>query len=314
MKILEALPQKQKKRGYATRNAGSWVSDYKAPTLLFKAHQGGSAGDKYAHDKADETFTNMLSQTPKERVDEWRLDKLRYPNVKNLFIHLSLSLAEHRTLEAAGWRQVAESFLKKIGAEGCNFAGAIHRGENEHLHIVFSRARPDGTLVDDSWNFYRWRKYCHEVADDMLGGSVTPRKRNRPNLGATLSDRHENALRRARRRKTQPNHVDLDILRRALSISQSLEDFLIQLKTYDHEANIISHEKRNSYGITFRRRGSVEWIAGSSINHGLSLTNIIKTIEAQKATLTKYTPKEAEEQKIGLLTQYQKVVFLSKNT
>lgn len=290
--------------GRASKNAGSWKG--KTPTLLYKKHKGGRAGDKYAHKKADFHFTNMLGQNPNDRRAEFDLDQQRHPRCKDLFVHCSLSLVAGKKLTDEDWRRVAEKFLIKIDAPGCAYSAAVHRdSNNEHLHIIFSRGRPDGRIVNLGWDYFRFREAAHQVSDEMLGGRVTMRETNtpQPESPPPASDRHENALRRARRRQTTPNHVDPQRVRKALSKSRTgtVAEFAAHLAAEGYELDVSKSEDGKARGILFRQKGAEEWLAGTSIDRNLSLGKVLKSIQEQSKyqsqTINQEAFKQAQQQR-----------------
>lgn len=276
LRLVQSI-RKKTRGGRATRGQGSFIKRGKVQTLNFKTFAGAVLGDKYGEKKAKkaESFTNMLGKTAKERLEEFELDFARHPRVARhrLVQHIALSLPAGRKASPEEWRRIVELWLKKIGAEGCNYSAHIHDDtDNQHLHVIYSRARPDGSLVSLAWDYLRHREAAANVADALLGGRETPRPV--PSGPTPSSDRHEAALRRARRRGTQPGYIDQDGVLAALERARTAEEFGQALQARGIDLRVSKREDGTVRGLLLRRQGSQEWLAASSISRQLSLPRV----------------------------------------
>ena len=290
--------------GRATRGRGSWSKTGRQVGLLVKIHSGGAAGDAYSERSKDAQFlaTNMLGQIAQQRQVEWALDAARHPRVNptNMAVHVSLSRPAGADLTQAQWAKTCQVFLKKIDAEGCNFAVTRHKNtEHDHVHLVFSRAKPDGKLVSMSNNRWAWRQACREVERE-LGLQVPDRPAERQAVPTPTSDRLVSAQRRAARRDTPDPWLDPAQIREALSQSATPEIFTQNLAKVGIE---VKPAKRPSdgevVGLMFRRQGAQEHLAGSSISREFSLPKIQAQIELNRQMLQK------QEQQIQFQRQRQ---------
>lgn len=171
------------------------------------------------------------------------------------------------------WRQAVESFMKEIDAEGCNYTAHMHDdSDNQHVHVVYSRARPDGKLVDQSWDYVRHREAAARVADQLFGGRETPRPSSTPS--APPSDRAEAARRRAQRRGTLPAHIDPAMVRAALAGASTPAELARALLARRVEMSVSTHEDGTARGLLLRRQGAQEWLAASSIAREFSLPRV----------------------------------------
>lgn len=187
---------------HATRGQGTWVKSGRTVSLLLKIHSGGRIGDMYASKQAgaDSIDTNMLGLDPVDRQSEFLLDQAKHPRVnpKNLFIHLSLSRPKGHDLHKDQWKSAVQRFLKKIGADG-NYVVVRHAATgNDHVHVIFSRSKKDGSLVSLSQNRWAWRQRVREVESE-LDIEVTDFEANTASSVPT-SDKLVSAQRRALRR------------------------------------------------------------------------------------------------------------------
>lgn len=292
-KLSRTLKRTRRRSRGASPNAGSWNRAGKTVSLLYKKHKGAVRGDSYSlADKSCEFVgTSMLGGTPKQRLEEFKLDCRRHPLVSpdNLIVHISLSRPEGHSLSLSEWHEVGKTWLKNIGAEGCNYTLTRHPGKNDHVHLVYSRARPDGGLVSDSNDFWRGRAAAREAAR-ALGIEVPDVA---PNLTQAPTDRAVNAQRRAQRRGTPNAWVDPQVVERAISRAKRLEELPALLLAEGVEFQLTqSPNSPNAKvtGVRMRAKGANEWLAGSSISRQLSLPAIHRQIELNAQRANGVTP------------------------
>lgn len=280
-KLSRTLKRTHRRSRGASPKAGSWNQAGKTVSLLFKKHRGSVIGDAYslADKSAQHIASNMLGTTAAQRRAEFRLDCRRHPLVSpdNLIVHISLSRPEGHSLSLSEWQEVGKTWLKNIGAEGCNYTITRHRGKNDHVHIVYSRSKPDGTLVSDSNDFYKGRASARDTAQTL--GIEVPDFAPKPVLAPT--DRAVNAQRRAQRRGTPIAWVEPQKIARAILLAKRFEDLPALLLSQQVEFKVATSTTGQTTGVMFRAQGATEWLAGSSINRKFSLSAIHRQIQSQ---------------------------------
>jgi hypothetical protein len=98
-------------------------------------------------------------------LDRWR--DLN-PDVVRPVFSASLSVAPGNQLSAAGWRQVAEKYIEKMHLDDSPWVAVRHRDTDyDHIHIVASRIRNDGKLVDGSFERWRGLDVCRQIEREM---------------------------------------------------------------------------------------------------------------------------------------------------
>lgn len=262
-------------RARSSRQQGKFVKRNVVQTINYKKLKGSIHGDQYAEKRATKSFTNMLGKNSRERAAEFALDMARHPGVAGdrLIIHVALSLPTSQRRTASEWHEAVNLLIKKIGASGCHYAAHLHDDtENQHVHLIYSRARPDGTLISQSWDYLKHREAAAQVAQELFGGRETPRPSN-TNM-APPSDRAEAAARRARRRGTLPNHIDPATLRAALERANSPAELAQVLQERQIEMSISRRADGTARGLLLRHHGAQEWLAGSSISREFSLPRV----------------------------------------
>lgn len=300
LNVISARPSRKKSRaGRASRGQGSWTAAGKTPALLVQIHGGGEAGDGYAERQKGAQFidSNMFGRDAWERRAEFRLDTARHPRVdpKNLFVHVSISRPPGEDLTPGQWKKVAKRFLRKIDADGCQFVCIKHsETKNPHLHLVFSRSRPDGTLVPMSNNRWTWRAAIREVEHE-LGITVAQRPADAIRQVAATSDAQVNAARRAQRRGTPSSHIDPSIISGVLDWASTPAQFAAGLKAAGIDVKAATAKNGKVQGILFQRNGAAEWLSGSSINREFTLPKIRQTLLKKEQEIAMQQQREAIE-------------------
>lgn len=266
--------RKQYGSGRASKRQGSFVKRGVVQTLNFKEFRGSRAGDRYSERKSVASFSNMLGKNSKERLEEFDIDLARHPGVapENLIKHIALSLPPGQKRTVGQWQVAIALFMKKIGSGG-NWVAHLHEDtDSQHVHVVYSRSRPDGRLVNLSWSYLKHREAAAQVADELFGGRETQRNVNTP--PAPPSDRAEAARRRAQRRRTISAHIDPAIVRAALETASSPAELAQALQARRVEMSVSRREDGTARGLLLRRAGAQEWLAASSIGRDLSLARV----------------------------------------
>lgn len=99
---------------------------------------------------------NMLGETAQELSAEFAEARKLRPQLEKAVYHASLSLPKGETLSDTKWEDVATNYLNEMGFSGSQFVAVLHQDtEHQHIHIVASRIRLDGSVVSDSHDYRR---------------------------------------------------------------------------------------------------------------------------------------------------------------
>ncbi|WP_243713783.1 relaxase/mobilization nuclease domain-containing protein [Nostoc sp. 106C] len=144
---------------------------------------------KYVLGKDDAAIvdTNMMGTKPDEFNQQFLTIKYTNKAVKRQCAHLIISIAHrpnyHEHLSNSQYSYVAREYLKDMGylpkeessvAPTSQFVAVRHHDRNhEHLHIIASRIRLDGSLVNDSYDYFNSQVSTRRIAAE-LGLEVTP--------------------------------------------------------------------------------------------------------------------------------------------
>lgn len=131
--------------------------------------------------------TNMMGTKPDEFNQQFLTIKYTNKAVKRQCAHLIISITHrpnyHEHLSNSQYSYVAREYLKDMGylpkeeslvAATSQFVAVRHHDRNhEHLHIIASRIRLDGSLVNDSYDYFNSQVSTRRIAAE-LGLEVTP--------------------------------------------------------------------------------------------------------------------------------------------
>ncbi|MBD2337375.1 relaxase/mobilization nuclease domain-containing protein [Calothrix sp. FACHB-156] len=143
---------------------------------------------KYVLGKDDAAIvdTNMMGTKPDEFNQQFLTIKYTNKAVKRQCAHLIISIAHrpnyHEHLSNSQYSYVAREYLKDMGylpkekssvGATSQFVAVRHHDRNhEHLHIIASRIRLDGSLVNDSYDYFNSQVSTRRIAAE-LGLEVT---------------------------------------------------------------------------------------------------------------------------------------------
>jgi hypothetical protein len=107
-------------------------------------------------EKAELIGGNMIGVTPRELATEFSLAYELNDKVSRPVYHASLSLPPGQRLSDEQWNDLAASYLERMGFTDNQYIVVRHSDrDHDHIHIVASRVRLDGTCVHDSWDYRR---------------------------------------------------------------------------------------------------------------------------------------------------------------
>jgi len=102
---------------------------------------------------------NMVGETPKELASEFSVSRALRPKLKHVVYHSSLSLPHDEHLSTSKWKEAADMYVQKMGFSGSQYVVVKHNDtKHDHIHIVASRVRLNGTVVSDSQDYKRSEK------------------------------------------------------------------------------------------------------------------------------------------------------------
>lgn len=126
--------------------------------LLAKKDRNGQIRPR--HDLIGGTLTGRNARQLADEIECFH--RLR-PRLKSYVGHVSLRTpANDRLLKDTEWREIGDRWAKAMGIAAY---AIIHHGD--HIHLLFSRVNPDGSVVSDSQDYRRGEAAVRRIEKDM---------------------------------------------------------------------------------------------------------------------------------------------------
>jgi hypothetical protein len=179
------------------------------------------------------------------------------------------------------WRMLAKDWLKELGY-GTDVAtlAVRHRDTpHDHIHIIASRIRADGSAVSDGNSRWRGLNAAVTLAHKHDLGQLQPR---------VMLARRSHSVARAKRRATRRRGLSIDELALAAAVkaavagSRSLAELRTRLADAGIEARLAQGAGRLVSGWALRFRGVEEWVSGGALADGLTLPQVILQVRRQQ--------------------------------
>ena len=119
--------------------------------------------------------SNMVGKNARELAAEFKFSRQLNPNVERVVYHASLSLPKHEHLSNDTWSDIAQDYLKGMGFDYNQYAVYRHHDQDhDHIHIVASRIKLDGSCVHDGWDYRRSERLIRQLEQNYsLEATIT---------------------------------------------------------------------------------------------------------------------------------------------
>jgi len=136
---------------------------------------------------------NMAGENPSELSGEFSICHFLNQRVTKPVFHISLSLPQRDHLDDRTWCEIAGRYLQAMGFTRNQYIVARHTDTtHDHVHIVASRVRLDGTCVQDSWDYKRTQQVLSQIEVEYRLTPTRPdRERRAPTTGQMRRYRKE---------------------------------------------------------------------------------------------------------------------------
>ncbi len=226
--------------------------------------------------------TNMDGDSPRSLATEFSLSRQLRPMLNQVVCHVSLSLSPDEHLNNASWQQVIAQYLKDMDFSNNQYVAVKHTdtANHEHVHLVTSRVKMDGSVVSDSWDWTRSQKSIRKLEMDFGLASVP---------SSRTSDRQEETYRHIEKerisgkptvKKQLANKISA-----ALAYAKSLPDFIEQLNRDQIRVKVERDRDGKPRGIAYKFDGVR--MSGSSVGKAYSLPRILKQLEISASEIVK---------------------------
>jgi Relaxase/Mobilisation nuclease domain len=112
--------------------------------------------------------SNMANVQPVSLAKEFDFFRRLNPAVDRCMYHASLSLPPPDHMESADWHTLAQKYLQQMGFDDNQYVVVRHCDRaHDHVHIIASRIKLDGSCVSDSWDHYRIQAVIRELEQEF---------------------------------------------------------------------------------------------------------------------------------------------------
>jgi hypothetical protein len=220
-------------------------------------------------EKATMIDSNMGGTTPIQLTREFGAARRFRPNLQRACAHIILSIPHrdvshnkgeyHEHLEDEQYTEIAHHWLKamKFLGEELNqsqYVVARHHDTNhEHIHIIASRIRMNGSVVPDSWDYRRseviLRKLEKEYGLETVSCSSDRVAKTVEKIGieTTISDRHAQTQKQKHHSSNQPPITQLlaDIIDEATKDQPTVTQLIQRLQ----QQSVVVHPQFSTGGL-----------------------------------------------------------------
>lgn len=211
------------------------------------------------------------------------------PELKNPCAHLILSIANNNdsreSLTDEQWTSVTRRYLQELEYLPKNghqvpsqyIAIRHHDREHEHLHIIASQVRLNGTKVSDSFNYFKaqtaTRLIAHEMSLEVTPTSnkaVSDKLCNKYGIDASVSDNRSKSIRQIKRKGNESSAKDIikDTVFDAIGKSDNVAEFLNNIESKKVYAIARLNKDREILGFAYTHKGVT--MAANQVNKKLS--------------------------------------------
>lgn len=218
---------------------------------------------------------NVIGETASEIAAEFEMMQKLRPRITRPVCHITLSISPNERLSDESWTQIIDRYFQEMGFTKNFFVAVKHNDKNhEHVHLVTSRIRFDGSVVSDSWDMIRSQKVIRQIEQDFgltQVGSSWEKDRQAPTI-SQIKRELETGIPTVK--KQLADKIDL-----VLTKVTNLSELLKELGRDGIEAKISRNRQNAQQGISYQLDGVS--IAGWRVGSAYSLPKILKRLEAR---------------------------------
>lgn len=242
--------------------------------------------------------SNLGGNEINEFNKQFLANRLIRSELTNPCAHLILSIANKgatkESLTNQQWTNVARKYLQQLeylpnnknGVPSQYVAVRHHDREHEHLHIITSQIRLDGSKVNDSFNYFKAQTATRLIAHEM-GLEVTPtscssvseKLKEEYGIDAVTSDNRSKSIRQINRKGNEPSAKDIikESLFAAIDKSHSVNEFLNALEEKQVYPIVRLDNNFSILGFAYTHKGVT--VAGNQVSKKLSWGKLKDTIK-----------------------------------
>jgi hypothetical protein len=221
-------------------------------------------------EKATMIDSNMGGTTPVQLTKEFGAARRFRPNLQRACAHVILSIPHrdvshdkgeyHEHLEDEQYTEIAQHWLKSMKFLGdelnqSQYVVARHHDTNhEHIHIIASRIRMNGSVVPDSWDYLRSEVILRQLEKEYgleevscSSDRVAKTVQNENGFKTTVSDRHAQTQKQKHHSSNQPPITQLlaDIIDEATKDQPTVTQLIQRLQ----QQGVVVHPQFSTGGL-----------------------------------------------------------------
>lgn len=233
----------------------------------------------YVLDKKDAVLlhTTLGSKTARGMAAELAAYRNLRPGLGKAVFHCSLAVGKHDSLTTEQWRSIATKYLDGMGFGDAPWTLVRHQdADHDHVHIVASRVRSDGSVVSDSRDFERTEELLRGIEKEY-GLTEVANSKDVKVRAVTIAE-----LEKADRKGAPPPRLLLqEIVSRVADESENFKDFALKLDAagVDFKPTLQKDNTKWS-GAAFRLRDDDDddgiWFGGGKLASSLKVGALIK--------------------------------------
>jgi hypothetical protein len=219
--------------------------------------------------------TNMDGDSPRSLASEFAISRQLRPKLNQVVCHVALSLRPDEHLNNDAWQTAIAQYLKEMGFTNNQYVAVKHtdKENHEHIHLVTSRVRMDGSVVSDSWDWTRSQDVIRKLEQNFGLTAVT---------SSWECDRQEQTKSQIDKEletgKATVKRQLADKIDAALVNTESLPDFIEKLNLAGITVRVDRDRKGKPKGIAYKF--DEVSMAGSSVGKAYSLPRILKRLSS----------------------------------
>ena len=226
---------------------------------------------------------NITGESPNVLNKEFLESKNMNHRVKRHCAHLILSLPKQESVNDLTMSYIAGDFLESMGYRNSNdiiqnvpFVAVRHQDkEHEHIHIVASRVKFDGSCVSDSWDYLKLQNITRTIADKYdlsiapVSSKAVAKSLSDKNINAEVSSNRSPSIRQINANHEEPSFKETigEAIENALTNSKNLTEYASNL----YDSGVVAKAKfddRELLGFSYAYKG--KYAAGNQISRRYS--------------------------------------------
>jgi hypothetical protein len=222
--------------------------------MIGKILKGGNFSDtlNYAIDKekAKIITQNVFGDRPNDLTKEFKWYCQLNQRVTRRVYHLILSVNPEEKIDEPTWKRIVKDYLEGMKLCEVPFVAVRHSDRpNDHIHIITTRIKPDGTCIKDGCDYGRSRKVLNEIEEKYDLWRTPPKRSPEPE------------------EEVQKEEVRQKLERMLPVEGMSFERWCEMLSAENIEVKVLKKRKRSSFLYNYGDKSYLDSSMGEFLTH-----------------------------------------------